>query len=281
MKKDYAPKKANSKIYPNDQVYDMNSGYCTNSAKIHTYKDLADYVDNGYDNLDRDKKIDWIYNRNVFPSYIEDDGFTRKGALKSYLDLAPKFEDVEKKSYINLPDVNKKEQKPFEQYKTITQTDYTFSPMNVYERLKMNVDKSDANKTKLYSDLPYIPTKSDPNDFITETMDKFRDNKESKKVEEQLKHPFVCDYMYDDGYTKGNKNSRNLIGNRDMCNKCKNSEMNNSCYICPCQYQSRLYCKRHNLDFNAINSSLPINPQNVKPDTQLIDYLKMTKNSQK
>jgi len=36
----------------------------------------------------------------------------------------------------------------------------------------MNVDKNSADDHGLYSGLPYIPSKSDPNDFISETMDK-------------------------------------------------------------------------------------------------------------
>ncbi|ORX87515.1 hypothetical protein BCR32DRAFT_289336 [Anaeromyces robustus] len=269
MKKDYTLKRNNTSICTKDNVIDTNSGYCTNSSKIHTYKDLADYVDNDYDYIDKDRKIDSYYNKDVFPSYIEDDGFTRKGNINSYMDLAPKFEDNEKKS-INLPSVNEKSTKPFEQFKTITQNDYTFLPVNIYERLKVNVDKSNADKNQIYSGLSYIPNKSDPNDFITEHMDKYRDNKESKKVEEQLKHPFVCDYMLDDGYTKGNRNSKGLICNGHGKKELKDED---GFYICPCQYQSRLYLKRH-----GELTKLPVNPQNSKPDTQISNYLKMTKN---
>jgi len=54
---------------------------------------------------------------------------------------------------------------------SITHTDYIYTPSDVYDRLKMNIDKSRANSS-LYSGLTYLPTKSDPEDFITESMDK-------------------------------------------------------------------------------------------------------------
>jgi len=271
-KKDYTFKTNNRTIYPKDQIMDMNSGYCTNSSKIHTYKDLADYVDNDYDDMGKDKRRDLYYNRNIFPSYIEEDGFTRKGTLKNYLDLAPKLEDEIKKDHLSLPSLNNKTQKPFEQFKTITQTDFTFTPVNVYERLKMNVDKNSSDKNGLYSGLPYIPTKGDPNDYITETMDKYRDNEESKKVEEQLKHPFACDYISEDGYTKGNKANKGLINNKR--GGCETKCCETTSYICPCQLSSRLYCKRH---FGVAFDDLPMNPQNCKPETQILDYLKKMK----
>jgi len=40
-------------MYPTDDIIDMNSGYGMNACKLHSYKDLADYVDNGYDNMDK------------------------------------------------------------------------------------------------------------------------------------------------------------------------------------------------------------------------------------
>jgi len=276
--KDYGPKKLSSTIYPPDKVYDMNSGYNSNSNKVHSYKDLADYKDNGYDAVDRDKRIDWIYNRNTFPSFIEDDGFTRKGSVKKDLEIAPKFEEVNKKEYINFPDVKKTEQKPFQPFKTITQTDYTFRPMNVYERLKMNVSRNNKVGEDIYKDASYLPTKSDPKDFISEAMDKFRDNKESNKVKEQLKNPIKCDYMYDDGYTKGNRNSKNLIEYKENSQCSKDGSTTNNC---ECRFQSRLYRRRHNMDRYLSIDSLPINPQNVEPDRRLHDYLKMTKNNSK
>lgn len=290
MKKDYVRKYYNDKLYPEDQIQNTESGYCTNTCKIHTYKDLADYVENDYDFMDRDRKIDPYYKRNVFPTYIEDDGFTRKGAIKSYLDLAPKFEeDINKKDHLKLPTIDNENQKPFEQFKTITHTDYIYTPSDVYDRLKMNIDKSRANSS-LYSGLTYLPTKSDPEDFITESMDKFRDNKESKKVEEQLKHPIVCDYMFDDGYTKGNRNSRGLISNNaSKCNHSETCESHGN--ECLCRFSSRLYCKRHLGmtfdDFPPVNGTfvskykevngLPVDPQHCKPDTSILDYVRKTK----
>jgi len=53
MKKDYVRKYYNDKLYPEDQIQNTESGYCTNTCKIHTYKDLADYVENDYDFMDR------------------------------------------------------------------------------------------------------------------------------------------------------------------------------------------------------------------------------------
>lgn len=275
--KDYGPKKINSTLYPSDKVFEMNSGYNSNSFKVHSYKDLANYQGDGYNDIDRDKKIDWIYNRNVFPSFIEDDGFTRIGAVKKNLDIAPKFEEVKKSDYINLPDVKKTEQKLFQPFKTITQSDYTFSPMNVYERLKMNVTKNRKINEGIYSE-SYTPIKSDPQDFISETMDKFRDNNESKKTKEQLKNPIKCDYMNEDGYTKGNRNSKNFIEYKEN-NQC--SKDGSTSNICECRFQSRLYRRRHNMDRYLSADNLPINPQNVEPDRKLYDYLKMTKNNSK
>ncbi|KAL6609262.1 hypothetical protein LY90DRAFT_213708 [Neocallimastix californiae] len=272
MKKDYRPKTSERNIRSNDQVYDTNSGYCINSDKVHNYKGLAKFEDDGHYDIYKDKKIDWYYNRNVFPSYIEDDGFTRNGSVYGNLNLVPKYEETKKKNYISFPNINNtQEKKPFEQYKTITHSDYNFKPINVIERLKMKADSSVANNSKLYSGTTYYSTPSNPKIFITETMDKYRDNKESKKVEEELKHPIKCDYMYDNGYTKGNRNSKNFI---EMSDIFKSSET-----LSQDQLQSRLYLKRHRIDISKAQDSLPINPQNTQPDRQLIDYLNMTKTS--
>jgi len=288
-KKDYVRFKKDNKLYPTEKITESSSGYISNLCRIHTYKDLADYVDNDYDDMNKDKKIDQYYNRNVFPTYIEDDGFTRKGAIKSYLDLAPKFEeDINKKDHLKLPSINNKTQKPFEQFKTITQTDYVFKPSDVYNRLKMTSGKN-HNDSSLYSGLTYIPTQGDPNDYITETMDKYRDNKESKKVEEQLKHPIVCDYMLEDGYTKGNRNNNGLINDGYRCCHPETCESNGN--ECLCRFSSRLYCKRHlgmtfndipmnrsttSIDYNKTDG-LPINPQNYKPDNSILEYIRKTK----
>ncbi|ORX43751.1 hypothetical protein BCR36DRAFT_415350 [Piromyces finnis] len=280
-KKDYTEKINNRDIQQKDNIIEMNSGYGKNACKLHTYNDLADYVNDDYNDMDKDKKIDWFYNRNIFPTYIEDDGYTRTGIIKRYMDFAPKFEeDNKKKKNINFPTLNNK--KSFEQFKTVTQSDYTFKPTNVYDKLKINVDKSSSDDNKLYSGLPYIPIKNDPDDYISETMDKYRDNKESKKVEEQLKKPFICDYMFDDGYTKGNKNCNGLISNKYYENETKLNDDPSSLFS-----SSRLYCKRQfgisSLNHLSSNTKLdeidnfPTNPQNCKPDTSLIEYLQKTK----
>jgi len=270
-KKDYGPISSKRNIRSNDRVYDTSSGYCINSDKLHSYRNLAKFEDDGHYDIYRDKKIDWYYNRDVYPSYVEDDGFTRNGSVYGDFNLVPKYEETNKKNFFNLPRIEPQEKKPFEQYKSITHSDYNFKPSSVYERLKMKLDSSEANSSKIYSGATYYTTPSNPDDFITETMNKYKDNKESKKVKEELKHPIKCDYIYDNGYTKGNRNSKYFI---EMKNKYKCSEAPSQD-----QLQSRLYCKRHRIDNLMIKDSLPLNPQNIQPDRQLLDYLKMTKTS--
>jgi len=65
--------------------------------------------------------------------------------------------------------------------------------MNVYERLKMNVTKNRKINEGIYSE-SYTPIKSDPQDFISETMDKYLLKKKKKK--KKKKHIYIYTKTY-------------------------------------------------------------------------------------